>query len=190
MIYISIGSNQGNRLDNLRTATNYIKQLFSSDFETSIVLETQAILPTNAPTSWNIPYLNMVVRGNTLLSTESLLQNLQEIEVKLGRECQKDKWAPRIIDLDILLWRDEIFNLPNLQIPHPELFNRAFLIHLIAMIDCGYRYGVKDNSIYSGLSFGEIANQFENIQSCFVKSFVLEPKLVGIVNIKLFTKHD
>jgi len=182
MIYIAIGSNQGNRLDNLRKATERLQQLYSSNFEISIVLETKAILPQNAPDSWDQPYLNMIVRGNTILSPEDLLQNLQNIEIELGRPKHNDKWAPRLIDLDILLWNNEIFDSPKLKVPHPELFNRSFLIHLLSMMDCNYHY-VTDSSIYSGLSFGEIAHRFKDIQPCFLRSLVLEPKFVGVVNI-------
>ena len=106
MIYISIGSNQGNRLNNLRKAVEYLKQLYSSNFETSIILETKAILPSNAPNSWDQPYLNMIVRGNIILPPHELLQNLQNIEIEIGRSKNNNKWAPRIIDLDILRWNN------------------------------------------------------------------------------------
>lgn len=180
-IYISIGSNQGDRLWNLRTAVEYLR-VHLTDLNTSIILETKALLPNNAPVIWDQSYLNMVVCGSTNLSAVEFIKLLQHIEINMGRSNEKEKWAPRIIDLDILLFNDEIIILPDLKIPHPELLNRNFLIHLLALMDCQLLYPSQANNEYAGESFGEIASK-QNSTDCFINSFVLNPKLVGIVNI-------
>ncbi|VDN00420.1 unnamed protein product, partial [Onchocerca ochengi] len=92
--------------------------------------ETKAILPNGAPDEWNKPFLNMVVYGSCLVSPEELLKGFKQIEYDIGRTQVHEKWAPRVIDLDILLWDNLILNTPYLTIPHPELMNRPFLLHL------------------------------------------------------------
>lgn len=164
MVYISLGSNLGNRINNLRTAAAFLIQSYLRNTTCSIVLETEAILPKNAPIEWNKPFLNMIVSGETELSPHELLAALKSIETEMGRPKLYELWSPRIIDLDILLWDELEINSPALKIPHPELNNRPFLQHLLALM------GVK-------LS--------QNLQTTnlFKKSFVLSPQLVGVVNV-------
>ena len=182
MIYISIGSNQGDRLANLRVAVDLIREHLV-DLQVSIILETQAIVPPNSPKAWDKPYLNMVVRGNCDITAEQLLQVLLNIEQKIGRPSIRDKWSPRVIDLDILLFHEQIINLPHLIVPHPEIFNRNFLVHLIALLESQYIYNVSDKSLYYGKTFGEIAHHLGVAKGSFIQSFALEPELVGVVNI-------
>ncbi len=164
MVYISLGSNLGNRINNLRTAAAFLIQSYLRNTTCSIVLETEAILPKNAPIEWNKPFLNMIISGEAELSPHELLAALKSIETEMGRPELYELWSPRIIDLDILLWDELEINSPALKIPHPELNNRPFLQHLLALM------GVK-------LS--------QNLQTTnlFKKSFVLSPQLVGVVNV-------
>ncbi|MGX8716738.1 MAG: 2-amino-4-hydroxy-6-hydroxymethyldihydropteridine diphosphokinase, partial [bacterium] len=101
-VYIALGSNVGHRLHYLREAVLKLREIIE-DLRTSIVIETEALLPENAPTSWNLPYLNMVVAGETTLSPQELMRKLQAIEQQLGREKAHPFWGPRTMDLDILL---------------------------------------------------------------------------------------
>ncbi|MGL9718160.1 MAG: dihydropteroate synthase [Wolbachia sp.] len=174
MIYISIGSNIGNRLSNLQKAAQLLKERYFKDLKSSIILETKAILPNGAPTEWNKPFLNMIVYGSCLASPEELLKGLKQIECDVGRLQVYEKWAPRIIDLDILLWDDLTLDTPYLKIPHQELMNRPFLLHLMAMLS---------PMATTNKTFGTVAHNDPNIKDCFLKSFTLSPKLVGIVNI-------
>ena len=87
MIYISIGSNLGNRIGNLRQAVDLLKKRYLRNVRCSIVLETTCILPNDAPSSWSKPFLNMVVTGETDLSPEQLLVGLKSIESELGRRA-------------------------------------------------------------------------------------------------------
>ncbi len=164
MIYISIGSNLGNRIGNLRQAVDLLKKRYLRNVRCSIVLETTCILPNDAPSSWSKPFLNMVVTGETDLSPEQLLVGLKSIESELGRPKEYERWSPRIIDLDILLWGDLKLETPQLKIPHPELENRPFLLHLLALLGVDFL----NNTIF---------------HNCFLKSLVLYPQFVGIVNI-------
>lgn len=118
MIYISIGSNIGNRLSHLQKATELLKKRYLKDLKSSIILETKAILPNGAPPDWNKPFLNMIVYGSCSSSPEELLKGLKQIECDIGRPQVYEKWAPRVIDLDILLWDDLTLDIPVLKIPH------------------------------------------------------------------------
>ncbi|KAM3718461.1 2-amino-4-hydroxy-6-hydroxymethyldihydropteridine pyrophosphokinase [Dirofilaria immitis] len=70
-----------------------------------------------------------------LVSSEELLRGLNQIECDIGRPQVLEKWEPCIIDLDILLWDDDLMlDTPHLTIPQPELMNRPFLLHLIAIL--------------------------------------------------------
>lgn len=165
MVVISLGTNLGNRLNNLRLAVSLINQRCLRNMGRSIVLETAAILPDGAPKDWNIPYLNMIVCGQTDLSPNDLLRALKKIERQIGRPEVYEKWSPRVIDLDILLYNDEFIEQPYLTIPHPELKNRPFFQHLLSLMGMGaYDYT-------------------SNLKKSFLRSYVLYPHLVGIVNV-------
>lgn len=181
MIYISVGSNLGNRLSNIKKALNLLKSYGFVLLRQSIIFETQAILPPNADSTWDKPYLNMVVYGESILTPNKLLIELKKIEKQLGRTSSYDKWAPRVIDLDILLWDNCHIDLPDLKIPHAELLNRPFLIHLIASLDLECRYSCSTNNFYNNKTFTEIAHLIEN--QGIIRSFVLSPQFVGIINV-------
>ncbi|MDX5495747.1 MAG: dihydropteroate synthase [Wolbachia endosymbiont of Nomada marshamella] len=171
MIYISIGSNIGNRFSHLQRAAQLLKERYFKDLKSSIILETKAILPNGAPPEWDKPFLNMIVYGSCSSSPEELLKGLKQIECDIGRSQVYEKWAPRVIDLDILLWDDLTLDTPYLRIPHPELINRPFLLHLMAMLS---------PMAVVNKTFGTVN---PNIKDCFLRSFTLSPELVGIVNI-------
>ncbi len=183
MFYIGIGSNLGNRLNNIQKAVSLIKDRYFSSLKVSIILETSAILPKGAPPEWDRPYLNMVISGKSSISPEKLLEGLKKIEQEVGREVVYQRWAPRVIDLDILLWNNHTIVTPLLVIPHPELLNRPFLVHLIAFLQPECRYQSLNKDPYNNKTFGEIAHSMKNISFCYDKSFVVDPKLVGVVNI-------
>ncbi len=126
-VYISLGSNLGDRLQNLEQAVRNIKNRGISIIKTSSVYETPALLPPTAPENWNKPFLNTVIKIQFEQPPIQLLHILKNIEKTLGRE-KTFKWAPRVIDLDILLFGEEIINTPHLKIPHPELTKRNFVL--------------------------------------------------------------
>ncbi|WP_265031658.1 dihydropteroate synthase [Wolbachia endosymbiont (group A) of Tiphia femorata] len=178
MIYISVGSNIGNRFSHLQRAAQLLKERYFKDLKSSIILETKAILPNGAPPEWDKPFLNMIVYGSCSSSPEELLKGLKQIECDIGRPQVYEKWAPRVIDLDILLWDDLTLDTPYIKIPHPELINRPFLLHLVAMLS---------PIPIINKTFGY---DIPSIQDCFLKSFTLSPELVGIVNITLDSFSD
>ncbi|MFK8040451.1 MAG: dihydropteroate synthase [Rickettsiaceae bacterium] len=182
MIYLSLGSNLGNRFANLLNAISIINTYDIKVLYQSIIIETRAILPNDAPLKWNKNYLNMVIIVQTSYLPIKLLSVLQEIEVRLGRVKSK-YWSPRIIDLDILLYNDLVFNSDILTIPHKELLNRDFLIHLISLINPmqKYYYSNNDNNRVKK-TFAQLAENIDK-DSLFTRSLASDPKFVGVLNL-------
>ena len=129
MIYISLGSNVGDRLNNLETALLKMGQEGLQVLKISPVYETPALLPPFAPAQWNQDFLNAVcqVQVESPIHPEALLKMLKNIEKIVGRK-PAPRWSPRVIDLDILLFEDHIINTPHLTVPHPALLKRNFVL--------------------------------------------------------------
>ncbi len=126
-IYIGLGSNLGNRRDNLEEAIRHLQLRGFELSEISVLVETPALLPDNAEPSWNKPFLNCVITGEAKWSPGQGLNIAGEIEHRLGRR-PAGRWAPRLIDIDILLWHDQIMQTPELTIPHCAISERPFVL--------------------------------------------------------------
>jgi 2-amino-4-hydroxy-6-hydroxymethyldihydropteridine diphosphokinase len=127
--YIQLGSNVGDKLAQLQTATQQIAKLVGIILKTSSVYQTAAWGNTNQD-----HFYNQIIIIKTTLSSQILLDTLLKIELQQGR-IRTEKYAPRTIDLDILFYDNQIINLPNLQIPHPQISNRKFvLIPLVELV--------------------------------------------------------
>lgn len=121
VVYLALGSNLGNRLANIKNAISH----FTPQMEVkkkSAVYETPPWGYTDQPA-----FLNQVVMAKTYLEPEDLLDHLKRLEVVLGREATFQN-GPRIIDIDILFYDDVVIDSPPLQIPHPRLHQRGFVL--------------------------------------------------------------
>ena len=123
IVYVGLGSNIGDKVRNLRDAYDRIITLegvqplkFSRFYETT---------PVGGPPQ--PMFLNAVLSIETLLSPHQLLEQFQRIETLMGR-VRTVKWGPRNIDIDILLYGDKIINDDELQIPHPLMHTREFVL--------------------------------------------------------------
>ena len=125
-IILGLGSNVGNRQANLDSAIVALGE-YVKNIRISSVMETEALLPENAPESWDMPYLNMAIAGDTPLPPYELLAKIKQIEQNLGR-VKLGHWSPRNIDIDILAIDDLVMNEPDLTIPHKELLTRDFAL--------------------------------------------------------------
>ncbi len=105
----------------------------------SSIYENKALLPPNAPNSWDVLYLNMVVLAQTDLSPHAMLKKIKNIERVLSRRKTR-KWAPRTIDVDILLWNSTIINSNQLTIPHKEIHKRTFVLQPLREVMSCYTY--------------------------------------------------
>lgn len=128
MILIGLGSNLGARTQNLAAAIAALVAYDCTLVAASGVVETLALLPPGAPSSWDMPYCNQVIRITTALPPHALLLCLKAIESDLGREPGRPRWAPREIDLDLLAYEDRIIVDDLLTLPHPALEERRFVL--------------------------------------------------------------
>ncbi len=120
-IIILLGSNLGNRLANLKQAIASIAS-FSQILHQSNIYQTAAWGNTN-----QADFLNQAIEIQTNHTAENLMHALLAIESQMGR-VRLQKWEPRIIDLDIIFYESAIHSNEFIQIPHPEMQNRAFVL--------------------------------------------------------------
>lgn len=121
---LGLGSNLGNREEYLKLA---VSRLPLEQIIISSIYESDALLPENSSSSWELPYLNIVVVGNSEKSPRELLSELKVIESSLGRK-NRGHWAPREIDIDILYWEKGHYHDEMLTIPHVGIEQRPFVI--------------------------------------------------------------
>jgi 2-amino-4-hydroxy-6-hydroxymethyldihydropteridine diphosphokinase len=140
--YISAGSNLGDRRANLDYALESLKQ-GGSIIKVSSYFETEPVGLLDQP--W---FLNLAVELETLLQPSELLLLCQSIEASRGR-IRTIPNAPRILDLDILLWGDSVIGDENLIIPHPRLSERRFVLVPLAQIAPDILHPVLRKSIRS-----------------------------------------
>jgi 2-amino-4-hydroxy-6-hydroxymethyldihydropteridine diphosphokinase/dihydropteroate synthase len=132
-VYLSLGSNLGDRRDNLRRAIESLGRHEIVVGRVAPVVESPALLPPDAEPGWNLPFLNTVAECRTSLAPESLLTALKRIEQDLGRRDPR-RWAPRPIDIDILLFEHLVVRTDRLVIPHPGLATRPFFLTPLAAL--------------------------------------------------------
>ena len=127
--HLLIGGNLGNRKDNLQKAVKLIDEQCGSVIKLSSVYETEAWGITDQPL-----FLNQALEISTSLNARQLMRKILKIETDMGR-IRNEKLGPRIIDIDILLFENEIHDLHFLKIPHPEMQNRRFVLTPLAEIN-------------------------------------------------------
>src|SRR5262245_4541515 len=120
--YLLIGGNLGNRHKNLEKATGLIGANIGEIERTSSLYETEAWGLQDQPA-----FLNQVLFLSTTLDPHQLLLVNLDIEHQMGR-TRKEKFGPRLIDIDILFFNNEIINIPELTVPHPQLHLRRFTL--------------------------------------------------------------
>lgn len=128
--FVGLGTNLGDRLSNLRRAVDALDTKGVSVVQVSSVYETDPVGPRQPD------FLNAVCEIETGLAPGELLEVLKEIESELGRS-RSERWGPREIDLDLLLYGDESIEEPGLTVPHPELIKRDFVMVPLLELDTG-----------------------------------------------------
>jgi 2-amino-4-hydroxy-6-hydroxymethyldihydropteridine diphosphokinase len=131
--YVALGSNLGDRAQNLMLALRAIQQESSCTLaQISSFYETEPLVLASAKaTEW---YWNAVVEVSTSWDVHQFFPFLLQLEVQMGRPVQREKWVSRVIDLDLLFFDREVFSLDTLVLPHPELHKRRFVLEPMAEI--------------------------------------------------------
>jgi 2-amino-4-hydroxy-6-hydroxymethyldihydropteridine diphosphokinase len=138
-VFIAVGSNLGDREDNLRRALEALAPAVTVR-DRSTVHETAPQYVTDQP-----PFLNMVLRGETALAPHDLLAWLKDIERRIGRTPSR-RFGPRVVDLDILYYEDQIVNDAVLQIPHPRISERLFVLNPLSEIAADRRHPITSDT--------------------------------------------
>jgi deoxyguanosine kinase len=128
--FLGLGGNMGDRVENIRKTIAGIKKDCGKILRQSGIYETQAW-----GTDSEKKYLNLVVKLETQLSAEELLEKTGKIEKRLGRKRTEDQNADRTADIDILFFNNDVINRQGIQIPHPRLHLRRFVLIPLAEIE-------------------------------------------------------
>jgi 2-amino-4-hydroxy-6-hydroxymethyldihydropteridine diphosphokinase len=128
--YVGLGANLGPREETLREAIGILDRAPGVDVvAVSLLRETEPVGPIRQP-----PFLNGAVALDTTLSARELLDLLLDAERSLGR-IREERWGPRVVDLDLLLYGDERIAEAGLEVPHPRLHERRFALEPLAELD-------------------------------------------------------
>jgi 2-amino-4-hydroxy-6-hydroxymethyldihydropteridine diphosphokinase len=126
IVYLALGSNMGDRQENLRQAVAALPPQMMVKAK-SHIYETPPWGYENQP-----KFLNQAVKAETYLEAEPLLKHLKRLEIALGRQASFPN-GPRSIDIDLLFYDDLVLNTPLLTLPHPRMHDRGFV--LLPMMD-------------------------------------------------------
>lgn len=129
-VYYALGSNLAEPLAQVQAALNALAALPDTQLVArSSYYRSRPMGPQDQP-----DYLNLVVALDTLLAPEALLDHTQAIELQQGRVRKAERWGPRTLDLDMLLYGDQIIDTPRLTVPHYGLTVREFMLYPLAEI--------------------------------------------------------
>ena len=149
-VYIALGSNVGQRLEQMRLALELLKSEGLFILKTSPIYKNRAVGMGNADF-----FFNAVIKGQTTLEPEDLLKVCLSVETQLGR-VRKFAWSPRTIDLDILLYGELFLETNHLILPHPRIAERDFVLK--PLLD------VAPDLMLRGQSIRSLFNQLPNVE--------------------------
>jgi 2-amino-4-hydroxy-6-hydroxymethyldihydropteridine diphosphokinase len=140
-VYLSLGSNLGDRQANLRRAVDSLAAQGLRILRVSSLYETEPIELRDQP--W---FLNLVVEADTDLFPKQLMSRIRKIELALGRKRTRPK-GPRSIDIDILLFGESVIDTEELVVPHPRMTERRFVLEPLAELAPELRHPVSRRTI-------------------------------------------
>ena len=140
-VVIAVGANLGPREETINLAAREIKTTIGELLSLSQLLESKAVVPASCSAPSQPNYLNGVILVETSLTAEAVLIELLAIEKRLGRTRLNDeKNLPRTIDLDLIAYGDKIISSPSLQIPHPRMHERYFVLKPMSEVVPDWRH--------------------------------------------------
>jgi 2-amino-4-hydroxy-6-hydroxymethyldihydropteridine diphosphokinase len=164
--YIGLGSNLGDRKRYINSALKMLAQTEQVEItRVSDIIETTPLGEINQP-----EFLNAVAETKTTLKPEDLHRKLLDIETSLGR-VRGEKWSPRIIDLDLLLFGADVINRPNLTVPHPQMHLRSFVLSGLCQLNPDLLHPVIKESV------NELAARLDG------QDYFLHPNLPQLVSV-------
>jgi len=128
-VYLLLGTNVGDLEENLKRAIAAISSKNIKITKKSKIYRTKPWGVSDQP-----DYLNLALEVESDLTARQMLEILKDIEREMGRRETRERWQPRVIDIDILFWGDHVVETPELKIPHKEFFNRPFAMRILADI--------------------------------------------------------
>ncbi|HPC99082.1 MAG TPA: 2-amino-4-hydroxy-6-hydroxymethyldihydropteridine diphosphokinase [Bacteroidales bacterium] len=141
-VYLGMGSNLGDRLENIRRAVDLCRTSIG------VLLESSAIYET---TPWGFDcdrnFYNSVIRMRSTLEPEEILNRIKDIENLFGRRKTRSGYEPRVIDIDILLYGTRVINSPGLTIPHKHLPYRKFVLVPLQTLAPGFVHPLSGKTI-------------------------------------------
>jgi len=153
LAYIAIGSNLASPLEQVNAAITALGDIpHSRIIAVSSFYRTPPLGPQDQP-----DYLNAAVALETDLEPEALLDHTQRIELQQGRVRKAERWGPRTLDLDIMLFGDRIINSERLTVPHYDMHNRGFMLWPLFEIapDLRFPQGESLQHLLAGLGAGK-----------------------------------
>ena len=142
-VFLGLGSNVGDRLAMLSDAVRLLHTVAGIRvLQLAPIYETE---PVGGPPQEE--FLNTVVEIETVLTPQALLGQLKAVERQLGRQPSAERWGPRVIDLDLLLYEGRMIKEPGLTVPHPELHRRRFVLEPLAQLAPELRHPVLGQTI-------------------------------------------
>ena len=127
IVYLALGSNLGDRRANLGAAVERLRERVTIE-ALSALYETEPAYVTDQPR-----FLNAALRGRTALAAHALLAFVKQIERELGRAAGQ-RYGPRVVDIDVLLYGEQTIDTPDLTVPHPRMAERPFVLAPLAEI--------------------------------------------------------
>ncbi len=158
-VYIGLGSNLGNKKENIQKALDLL-----NNTEGILILKISSLYETE-PVGYEDQdwFINAVAQIETSISPQEILKIFKEIEAQIGRE-ESIRWGPRKIDLDILFYDQLIYKSSDLEIPHPRLHERAFVLVPLAEINKELIHPIYNKSISALISGLNITKKVNKIQ--------------------------
>jgi len=151
-VYLGIGSNLGDRRANISNALSMLEETDGIAVKTvSSCYETEPVGPVTAQND----FYNVVAEIETTLGPHELLARANAVEHALGR-VRGERWGPRTIDIDVLLWDEQVIDEEGLSVPHPEMARRAFVLFPLAEIAPGVVHPTARKTI------AELASQLDD----------------------------
>jgi 2-amino-4-hydroxy-6-hydroxymethyldihydropteridine diphosphokinase/dihydropteroate synthase len=184
MVILGLGSNVGDRLAHLRNALTAIKKIPGVTVtRVAPVYWSDALLPDNAESGWDMPYLNTALLCETKLPPYELLEHTKRIETELGREVGYH-WGPRPLDIDILAWDDLVQYDEKLHIPHEHLSSRPFALWPLADVAPHWVHPLLEKTALEiAAPWGSRFSGEAPLHTRQLLQRIDTPQLVGIMNI-------